>query len=95
MNGRILRELKKIANDLHPAIKRINRHYTGKQLLEKNSRHTDLKGNPVNPAKMYVIEDVEEINHFEEIKKLYKKCGMQAVGEYVEQQNEDYKNNAL
>lgn len=82
MNKRMTKHLKKIARELPPALTQVKKNWTGAELLKMNPNELDEKGQPLNPSKIYVREDVEEVNHEKEIFARYKSGGVDAVGQY-------------
>lgn len=96
MNGKMTKQLRKIARDLQPVIKKVLRRYQGEQMLEMFPHEKfDQRGKPIEPKLYYMVKINEQVDHFEEIKKIYQQQGIQGVGDYVVAQNEDFKKKVL
>lgn len=93
MNGRMKKELKKIANELMPAIETVDKKILGKDLLEQDADKLSLDGKPIEPNRYYTVPTVQEVDHYKKIVDLYNTKGIQAVGEYVVEQNENFVKN--
>lgn len=93
MNGRMKKELKKIADQLMPALETVEKKMTGKEVLEKFPDTLSLEGQPIEPGKYYTVPIMQEVDHFKKICDIYTTKGIQAVGEYVVEQNENFVKN--